>query len=111
MRALDRKLVRDLWQMRGQAVAVGLVIACGAATFVMSLTTLDSLERTRDAYYDRYRFAEAFAHVKRAPNGLAGRLGEVPGVSAVQTRVVVEVTLDVPGLTEPAVGRVTNLDT
>ncbi|HKB04646.1 MAG TPA: FtsX-like permease family protein [Gemmataceae bacterium] len=110
MRAIDRKLVRDLWQMRGQAAAVGLVIACGAATFVMSLTTLDSLERTRDAYYDRYRFAEAFAHVKRAPNGLAGRLADVPGVSAVQTRVVVEVTLDVPGLTEPAVGRVTSLD-
>jgi putative ABC transport system permease protein len=110
MRALDRKLVRDLWQMRGQAAAVALVIACGAATFVMSLTTLDSLERTRDAYYDRYRFAEAFAHVKRAPHGLAERLADVPGVSAVQTRVVVEVTLDVPGLSEPAVGRVTSLD-
>ena len=63
---LDRKLVRDLWQMRGQAVAVGLVIACGAATFVMSLSTLDSLEGAREAYYDRYRFADLFAHVKRA---------------------------------------------
>jgi putative ABC transport system permease protein len=38
MRALNRKLVRDLWQMHGQATAVALVIACGAATFVMSLT-------------------------------------------------------------------------
>ena len=110
MRALDRKLVRDLWQMRGQAVAVALVIACGAATFTMSLTTLDSLVRTRDAYYDRYRFADAFAHLKRAPNGLAARLADVPGVETVQTRVVAEVTLDVPGLTEPAVGRVTSLD-
>ena len=110
MRALDRKLVRDLWQMRGQAAAVALVIACGAATFTMSLTTLDSLERTRDAYYDRYRFAQAFAHVKRAPNGLGQRIAEVPGVANVQTRVVVEVTLDVPGLSEPAVGRVTSLD-
>jgi putative ABC transport system permease protein len=110
MRALDRKLVRDLWQMRGQGTAVALVIACGAATFVMSLTTQDSLQRTRDAYYDRYRFAEAFAHVKRAPKGLGDRLADVPGVAHAQTRVVVEVTLDVPGLTEPAVGRVTSLD-
>jgi putative ABC transport system permease protein len=110
MRALDRKLVRDVWQMRGQAVAVALVIACGAATFVMSLTTLDSIKRARDAYYDRYRFADAFAHVKRAPNGLAAQLAELPGVEGVQTRVVVDVTLDVPGLDEPAVGRVTSLD-
>src|SRR6187549_2643426 len=110
MRALDRKLVRDLWQMRGQAVAVALVIACGAATFTMSLTTLDSLERARDAYYDRYRFADAFAHVKRAPTGLADRIADVPGVATVQSRIVAEVTLDVPGLNEPAVGRVTSLD-
>jgi putative ABC transport system permease protein len=110
MRALDRKLLRDLWQMRGQSAAVALVIACGAATFVMSLTTVDSLQTTRDAYYDRYRFAEAFAHVKRAPNGLSSRLTDVPGVANVQTRVAVEVTLDVPRLKEPAVGRVTSLD-
>lgn len=110
MRALDRKSLCDLWLMRGQAIAVALVIACGAATFVMSLTTLDSLERTRDAYYDHYCFASAFAHVKRAPNTLTQRLAETPGVSSVQTRVVVDVTLDVPGLTEPAVGRVTSID-
>ncbi len=110
MRALDQKLIRDLWQMRGQAIAVALVIACGAATFVMSVTTLDSLERTRDAYYDHYRFASVFAHVKRAPNTLTQRLAEEPGISTVQTRIVVDVTLDVPGLNEPAVGRFTSID-
>ena len=57
MTALDRKLVRNLWQLKGPAVAIGLVIACGVATFVMSLCLQGSLSRTLDSYYERYRFA------------------------------------------------------
>ena len=67
IRALDRKLLRDLWDIKEQALAIAAVIACGVATFVMSLTTLRSLELTRATYYDRYRFADVFAMVKRAP--------------------------------------------
>lgn len=103
--ALDKKLVRDLWGMKGQALAITLVIACGIATFVMSLTNLDSLEHTRAEYYDRYGFAELFAHVKRAPLSLAHRISEIPGIKQSQTRIVVDVTLDVEKLNEPAVGR------
>src|SRR5262245_12751479 len=109
MTALDRKLVRDLWEMRGQSLAIGLVIACGVATFVMSLSVLGSLQHTMDTYYDRYRFADAFAHVKRAPDALAARIAEIPGVARVQTRVVENVTLDVRGFDEPAVGRLISL--
>jgi putative ABC transport system permease protein len=109
MRALDWKLVRDLWRMKGQVLAICLVIAAGVATFVMSLSTLDSLRRTLNAYYERYRFADVFVHLKRAPNALRDRLAEVPGVSQVQTRVVVDVTLDVAGLPEPAVGRLVSI--
>jgi putative ABC transport system permease protein len=105
MRAIDRKMLRDLVHMRGQVAAICLVMACGVATFVMSLGTLESLERTLETYYERYRFAEAFAHVKRAPEALARRIAEIPGVARVQTRIVEQVTLDMPGLAEPAVGR------
>src|SRR5437660_8844879 len=105
MRALDRKLWRDLWHMRGQAVAISLVLACGVGTYVMSLSTLESLELTQSTYYERYRFADAFARLKRAPEALAQRVAAVPGVARVQARVVVDVTLDVEGLTEPATGR------
>jgi putative ABC transport system permease protein len=109
MTALNRKLVRDLWQMKGQAVAICLVIACGVATFVMSLCTLSSLRRAQEAYYERYRFAQVFAHLKRAPDALAARIAEIPGVWRVQTRVVEHVTLDVPGLPEPATGRLVSI--
>src|SRR5205823_9857458 len=52
------------------------------------------------------RFAEVFAHLKRAPNALAAQAAEIPGVAAVQTGISVSVTLDIPGLDEPASGMV-----
>lgn len=109
MTALRRKLVRDLWRLRGPMLAVCLVMACGVATFVMSLSVLDSLRRTQAAYYERCRFADVFAHLKRAPAALAEALAEIPGVARVQTRVVEHVTLDVPGMAEPAVGRLISI--
>jgi putative ABC transport system permease protein len=61
------------------------------------------------AYYERYRFADVFAHVKRAPNWVKYRIADLPGVSQVLTRVVVDVTLDVPGMKEPATGRLISI--
>jgi putative ABC transport system permease protein len=107
--ALDRKLFRDLWHVRGQALAIAAVIASGVALFVTELSTQASLALTRSDYYAQYRFAEVFARCKRAPNSLRERIAEIPGVDTVQTRVVSEVTLDVPGLAEPAVGKLVSI--
>ncbi len=95
--ALDRKLLRDLSQMKGQSFAIAVVIAAGVATFVNSRTILHSLELTRATFYERYRFADVFASVKRAPDAMIDRLAEIPGVAQVETRIVEVVTLDVPG--------------
>ena len=46
MRALHIKALRDLWLMRGQALAIALVIASGIAMLVMSQATIDSLRST-----------------------------------------------------------------
>ena len=105
MRQLDRKLVRDLWQMKGQSLAICLVIASGVATFVMSLSTLGSLELSQETYYDRYRFANVFSTVKRAPETQRDRIAAIPGVARLQTRIVQDVSIDVPGLAEPAIAR------
>jgi putative ABC transport system permease protein len=107
--ALDRKLVRDLSQMKGQAIAIALVISAGVATFVNSRTILYSLELTRTTFYEHYRFSDVFAHVKRAPDSVVDELKEIPGVAQVETRVVRSVNLDVPGLDEPAVGQIISL--
>src|SRR5262245_19103641 len=107
--ALDRKLLRDVWDMKGQALAICLVIACGVATFIMSLSTIMALSGSKDTYYERYRFADVFSNVKRAPRSLEARVAEIPGVARVETRIVSGVTLDVEGLSEPAVGRLVSL--
>jgi putative ABC transport system permease protein len=107
--ALDRKLFRDLWHLRGQVLTVGLIVASGIATYVTMRGTYESMERAQQEYYARYRFADVFAQLKRAPNSVANEISAIPGVSAVQTRLVVEVNLDIPGLEEPAVGRLVSV--
>jgi putative ABC transport system permease protein len=106
---LDRKLARDLWEMKGQALAIASVIAAGVTMFVTYLSNFDSLQRTREAYYQGARFADVFAAMKRAPASLEARIAAIPGVEVVATRVVSTVTLDVPGMSEPAVGRLVSL--
>ena len=107
--SLDRKLLRDVWGMKGQTIAICLVIACGVATFVMSLTTIRALVDTRGDYYERYHFAHVFSRVKRAPKTLEARIAEIPGVAKLETRIVADVTLDVADMKEPASGRLISL--
>jgi putative ABC transport system permease protein len=109
MSLLDRKLLRDLVALKSQALAVALVMACGLAMMVMTRSLMLSLETTRDTYYERHHFAQVFAHLKRAPNYVREELAAIPGVAAVQTSIAIQVTLDVPGLTEPAVGLINSL--
>ena len=106
---LDRKLLRDLNRMRGQAVAVALVMACGLAMMIMARSLIYSLDSTRREYYEANRFAEVFAVLKRAPNSVAARAAAIPGVAAVQSGISVQVTLDIAGLDEPASGQVLSL--
>lgn len=104
MTALNLKLLRDLWHMRGQVLAIAAVIAGGVATLVMSLSTYDSLLTTRDLFYREYRFAQVFTTLKRAPESVASRLAEIPGVERLETRVVALVKLEVAGFTDPVTG-------
>ena len=105
MSALNRKLVRDLWHVRGQVLAIAAVVGAGIALYVAMLSTFDSLDLTLRTYYDRYRFGDVFVSLERAPLAVADELVAIPGVARVETRVVADVTLDVPGLDEPAAGR------
>jgi putative ABC transport system permease protein len=106
---LDRKLRRDLRALKSQALAVALVMACGLAMMIMTRSLILSLESTRDAYYEHNRFAQVFARLKRAPNSVREQLAAIPGVATVETGIAIQVTLDVPGLPEPAVGLINSL--
>ena len=106
---LDRKLLRDLKRLKGQAAAVALVMGCGLAMMITTRSLISSLDHTRAEYYEGHRFADVFGSLKRAPNNLAERLAALPGVAGVQTDIAAQVTLDLPGLDEPASGLVRSL--
>lgn len=109
MRALTKKLLRDLARMRGQALAIALVVAAGVAVFVSSMSALDSLTRSRAGFYERNRFADVFAQARRAPISVADRIAETPGVARVMARITADVTIDLPGIDEPIVGRILSI--
>ena len=98
---LARKGWRDLWHLRGQVVAVALVAAVGVANLVMSQATLESLEDSRARYYREYAFADVFASLVRAPEQVAQRLREIPGVAAADTRIVAFGRAEVAGFGDP----------
>jgi putative ABC transport system permease protein len=94
---LERKLLRDLARMKGQLLTIALVVAAGIAAYVSLQGNYVSLERAREAYYDRYRLGDVFAHLERAPVGVAARLEDLPGVARVEARLVEPATIALEG--------------
>ena len=88
MQKLDRKLVRDLLHMKGQALAITLVIAAGVAVFIMSMCAYSALKDGQSSFYRDFRFADVFSTVRRCPDSVVPRIENIPGVSAVETRLV-----------------------
>lgn len=109
MSPLNRKLFRDVIHLRGQVAAITLVVVCGVTSFVAMRSTYNSLQTSQRSYYEAYRFADVFAQLKRAPDSLSARVSAIPGVGEAEFRVVADVTLDVPGLDEPAKGRIISI--
>ncbi len=109
MATLDIKLLRDLRRMWAQALAIALVVAGGVASLVMAVGSLNSLEETRIAYYERLQFADVFATARRAPKALLTEIAEIPGVAAAEGRIVKLALLDIPEFAEPATGEFISL--
>lgn len=106
---LNKKLIRDLTRLWAQALAIALVMAAGAATLILAVGAFRSLEETRNAYYERYRFADVFANLKRAPSSVELRIKEIPGVAAAEARIEQLALLDIAGMVQPATGLATSV--
>lgn len=105
LRALHRKLLRDLWRLRGQIASIAALVMCAVASVVSMYGTLASVRAERDRYYEVYRFADVFGAGTRVPAPVAARIARIPGVAAVAPRASLTVTVDVPGLDIPASAR------
>jgi putative ABC transport system permease protein len=104
VRALDRKLVRDLLALKGQVAAIAVVIAAGVMVLILGATTLDAVSLSQERFYQSHHFAQVFTELERAPEGVAERLREISGVNQVETRVRAPVRLEVPGFADPVRG-------
>lgn len=109
MKALTLKLWRDFWHLRGQALAIALVVVGGVATLVMSVTNHQALAQTRERFYDTYRFADVFASASRAPLPLLADIRAWPEVEQAQARIVATIRLDLAGYGEPVTGQAVSL--
>lgn len=109
MSLLDRKLARDILAMRGQVMTIALVVAAGIAVFVASISTYDSLRAGRDRFYDSARFPQVFVALKRAPLPVVAQIREIPGVAAIEARIVRDVILDWPSAALPVSARMVSL--
>jgi putative ABC transport system permease protein len=110
MKALDRKVFRDLKLLWSQALTIALVVASGIGGFVGCLSAVESLTIARERFYDAGRFGDVFAIVKRAPDAQALRLAELPGVVDVQTTIEAGARVTVPGYADPVIGQLIGLD-
>lgn len=104
IRTLNRKLLRDLAVMKGQAAAIAALIAAGVMILVLGATSMDAVRWSQERFYRDYRFAEVFVELKRAPELVADRLRDIPGVQQVETRVRAPVRLEVAGFDDPVRG-------
>lgn len=103
--SLKRKMLRELSGMMGQLVAIASVVAIGTMVLIISLSTRLSIAQSQQYFYDQYQFADVFMHVTRAPNDMAMRLQELPGVNQVETRIIASARIQIDDFPEPIQGQ------
>ncbi len=105
MAVLHHKLARDLRHSLGTLLTVVSIIAAGAGSFVGFGSAQRILESSQAAYYRQYRLADFWVDLKKVPLAALERVAAMPDVAAVESRVVFEVILDLPGKDRPLAGR------
>src|SRR5690606_31277853 len=95
--------------MRGQVASIALVVAAGVSVIVSMTGALQARQDQSAGFYRNSRFANLFVTLTRAPEPVAERVRDMPGIAAVETRVVADARIVVEGSTDAAVGRFISL--
>jgi len=103
MSALRRKALRDLWRSRLLFGAIALLLATGVGMFVSMYSAFENLEASESLTYRELKFADAFYRMASAPAEAADLARQVPGVVAVEGRVVQDVPIRQPDNPQSAV--------
>lgn len=104
VKVIDKKVLRDLWLLRSQIITIAIVVMCGIAILISSWSSFSTLTQARDKFYSKYRFADVFAEMKRAPRTVLSSLQKIEGINDVELRCIGRGLIQMPDMLEPATG-------
>ena len=105
MTGLHRKLFRDFVSLGPQVFTIALLILGGLSVMFSSWSSYESLERAKNFFYNEYQFGDIFVDIVRAPESIVHKISQWEGVRRVESRILKDGLIDVPGQIEPALGR------
>lgn len=105
MSGLRRKLFRDFKTLATQVISISVLVIGGVSVLISSWSSYQSLQKSKDFFYEQYHFANIFAEVVRAPETVVESIGHLEGVERVESRIIKEGLVDVKGQVEPALGK------
>lgn len=108
-RSLNRMLARDLFTARGLLLAVMSIIIIGVMCYVTMQTAYHNLQGAKQRYYTQCHMADFWLSLRKAPNSELRRLAELPGIAALQSRVSLLATADLPNFDPPITLQVVSL--
>jgi putative ABC transport system permease protein len=109
VRALNRKLARDLYRSKGLLLAITSIIAIGVMCYVTMQSAYHNLEDAKRSYYRRSRMADFWIDVKKVPLVELDALEQLPGVTEILPRIGFHATVDLEDSVEPLNGLVLSL--
>ncbi|MDP4109554.1 MAG: FtsX-like permease family protein, partial [Bacillota bacterium] len=107
MDILNRKLLRDLRQFKGQFLSVLVIVIIGVMFFTGINSAFYNLNNASEKYYAKYRLADIWASFDRAPESVENKIASLGFVEKADARIVKDVKLDIDG--ESAVIRLITL--
>lgn len=105
MTGLQIKLLRDFRTMGAQVLAIAVLIIGGISVLISSWSSYLSLQLAKNNFYQEYQFADVFAEVKRAPESVAHKISQLPGVKSLEFRIIETGLVDLSHQAEPALGK------
>lgn len=94
MNKLNRMLIREILNSKGQFIAAVAVVFAGIVMFSTSFMSYKNLKNSVDSYYEEYRFMNYYAEVQGiSPTGIS-EVKSMKGVKDVVGRISVDVGAD-----------------
>ena len=97
MAILWRKLVRDLWQSKGQFISVLIVVVIGVMFYSGINSTFMNLTDASNKYYTEYRLGDIWLSFTKAPEDIERKVKTLPFVKMATGRIVQDVNTSISG--------------